>query len=136
MSTDIRRQRMLAQYRSVGIYITEEEGDIIVVRQREITGGFVMTQRQLLERARVLYPDKRYKIKPVVYQLDLDTVTPEWIQEQMQTYSVRPSDLVAQLGLTKSEVSLITNGKRSLSRVMRSAFFFYFLSFQLNKELR
>lgn len=136
MSTSIQQQRILAQYRSVGIYITLEDADTVVVKQQHITNGFVMTQKQLIDRARTIYPDKKYKIVPVVYQLDLSVVTPEWVKDKMQEYSVRPNDFVAQLGLTKSEVSLLINGKRPMSRVVRSAFFFYFLTFQLNRDLR
>lgn len=134
--SNIHIQRILAQYRSIGVYISEEEDNTILIRQEQIKSGFVMTQKQLIDRARALYPDKKYKIIPVVYQVDLSIVTPEWLSEKMTEYSVRPNDFIAQLGLTKSEVSLFLSGKRPMSRVVRSAFFFYFLSFQLNRDLR
>lgn len=128
---------MIAQYRSSGICITETEDNIVVVEQTKLDDKhWMMTQRELIKRGRTVYPEKRYKIVPVTYSLDLSTITPEWIQEQMQEYDIRPKDLTRQLGLNASEVSLLLSGKRNMTRSIRSMFYYYFLSYRLSKDMR
>lgn len=135
--TSIHFKRMIGQYRAVGIEFREKPDDYIVVQQMRIDpNGWMLTQRELVERARTVYPDKKYKILPVTYALELGDITAEWVCEQMRAYGLRPKDLVRQLGITQSEVSLFTTGKRAMTRAIRSMFYYYFLSYQLNRDLR
>ncbi len=134
---DISIKRALAMYRINGIFIEEQEGDIITIEQRTLGNSLtaILSQKELRDRARALYPESRFKIRPITYKIEQDKVTPEWIKEQMELYNIKQKDLAHQLGFNLSEISLFINGERSLSRGVKSAFFYYFLSRKIQKEL-
>lgn len=112
----------------------DEDPTIILVRQWSLTDrGCLYTRKALVEKARRLYPDKKYKIRVNTYSLQIDDITPEWIQEQMQLYGVKPSDLVHQIALSKSSVSLLINGTRPMGMYTKALIFYYFLSLKLSK---
>lgn len=129
-------ERVLAQYRASGIHIEELGEGQIRITQRELVNGYILNQRELIARARQLYPSSTFKIIPVTFPLDTNSITPEWIREQVEYYGLKPKDLMHQLGLNQSSVSLILSGKRPMSNPMRALFYYYFLCFRLNQELR
>lgn len=126
-------ERTIAHLRMSGIVVTPpDEQGIVTIVQEEVNNGRIRTNKELHQLARHLYPDKRYKIRPVTFALNLDIVTPEWIRERMEALNIHTKDLVQQLGITPSEISVFVNGKRPMSRAMRAMFYYYFLTFELN----
>jgi hypothetical protein len=95
---------------------------------------FILNQKQLIERAKELYPDA--KIVPVVFSLDVDGINLEWIENKMNEFGIKRNDLIKQLAIDKSSLSLIISGKRELSEPMRATFFYYFLTYELNRDFR
>ena len=86
------------------------------------------------ERGKELYPDA--KIIPVAYSLNVDDITVEWIESKMQEFGIKRNDLIKQLAIDRSSLSLIMSGKRELSKPMRATFFYYFLTYELNRDFR
>lgn len=111
-----------------------EDPTVILSRQWSLTDrGCLYTRKDLVEKARRLYPDKKYKVGVNTYSLQVSDITPEWIQEQMQLYGVKPSDLVRQLALSKASVSVLINGNRPMASHTKALIFYYFLSLRLSK---
>lgn len=134
---EYQRMRSIARLAAIGIELTPpDDNDIVTIQQKELHNGRIRTNKELHQLARHLYPDKRYKIRPVTFALNLDIVTPEWIRERMEALNIHSKDLVQQLGITSSEISVFVNGKRPMSRSMRSMFYYYFLTFELNSRVR
>lgn len=130
-------EKMHAHYyykQGIDIRTADDDTSVVVAEQVSLTErGCIYTQRELIEKARYLYPSKQYKIVPLTYQLNVDDVTPEWIQEQMALYGVKPKDLVKQLALTKSSVSIIINGTRPIAASTKALIYYYFLSLKLGR---
>lgn len=126
-------ERTIAHLRMNGIVVTPpDEQGVVTIVQEEANNGRIRTNKELHQLARRLYPDKCYKIRPITFSLSLDIVTPEWIRERMKVLNIHTKDLVQQLGITPSEISVFVNGKRPMSRAMRAMFYYYFLTFELN----
>lgn len=129
-------EKMHAHYYKQGIDIRTADDDpsVIIVAQTTLGDkGLILTQKELHARARTLYPDKSYKIMPLTFSLDTDAITPEWIQEQMALYGVKPKDLIKQLALTKSSVSIVINGTRPIAASTKALIYYYFLSLKLGR---
>lgn len=130
-------EKMHAHYyykQGIDVSTANDDPSIIVVEQVSLTErGYIYTQRELIEKGRYLYPDKKYKIVPLTYQLNVDDITPEWIQEQMALYGVKPKDLAKQLALTKSSVSIVINGTRPIAASTKALIYYYFLSLKLGR---
>lgn len=127
------KQRSIANYKKVGIDIREED-DVVVITQSSLYNGYILNQKQLVERAKKIFPDK--KIRPVVFSFDATTVSLDWIKAKMDEFGIKRKDLIKQLAIDKSSLSLIFSGKTELSIRTKATFFYYFLSYELNRDLR
>ena len=121
-------------YRRMGIDIKPLEDGTVKVTQARLINGYILNQKQLIERGKELYPDS--KIIPVAYSLNVDDITVDWIESKMQEFGIRRNDLIKQLAIDRSSLSLIMSGKRELSKPMRATFFYYFLTYELNRDFR
>lgn len=117
-----------------GIDIEPLEDGTVKVTQARLINGYILNQKQLIERGKELYPDA--KIIPVAYSLNVDDITIEWIESKMQEFGIKRNDLIKQLAIDRSSLSLIMSGKRELSKPMRATFFYYFLTYELNRDFR
>ena len=121
-------------YRRMGIVIDLLEDGTVKVTQTRLINGYILNQKQLIERGKDIYPDA--KIIPVAYSLNVDDITVEWIESKMQEFGIKRNDLIKQLAIDRSSLSLIMSGKRELSKPMRATFFYYFLTYELNRDFR
>lgn len=121
-------------YRRMGIDIELLEDGTVKVTQARLINGYILNQKQLIERGKELYPDS--KIIPVAYSLNVDDITVDWIESKMQEFGIKRNDLIKQLAIDRSSLSLIMSGKRELSKPMRATFFYYFLTYELNRDFR
>ena len=121
-------------YRRMGIDIELLEDGTVKVTQARLINGYILNQKQLIERGKELYPDS--KIIPVAYSWNVDDITVDWIESKMQEFGIRRNDLIKQLAIDRSSLSLIMSGKRELSKPMRATFFYYFLTYELNRDFR
>lgn len=112
------------------------EDNIVNVSQTRLIDGVFLNQKHLAERGRAVYPEKQYKIHPHVHWVDLDSVTPEWIEEQMREYGLKRKDLMRQLALDPSSISQYLSGKRGMTKPVRAMFYYYFNTYRLSKAMR
>lgn len=129
-------KKSIGKYKAVGIHIeVNEEEKIVKITQKEVVNGYILNNKQLHDRARALF-DKEYKIIPVVFSLDLSEVNSEWIKERMAEFDIKTKDIISQTGLDKSSLSLFLSGKVKMNKLVRACFYYYFLTFQINRDLR
>lgn len=133
-------ERSIANYRKVGIEIEVLENKdgipIVLVKQTKLYNGYILNQKQLVERAKKLFAPQKIHVKPSAFSLDVQSITIEWIEAQMETYGIKRKDLIKQLAIDKSSLSLIFSGKTELSQRTKATFFYYFLTYQLNSQFR
>lgn len=122
------------RYNPLGVDIRELGDGIVMVTQSRLINGYILNQKQLIERGKEAFPGS--KIIPVVYSLNVDDITLDWIETKMQEYGIKRNDLIKQLAIDRSSLSLIMSGKRELSKPMRATFFYYFLTYELNRDFR
>lgn len=134
-SFERQRSRSIAFHRGIGIDI-REEAHAIIVTQTHVTDGHIRTNQELYDIGRRWYPDRERPITPVVYRLSLADITPEWVNDQVKAHKLSRSTLKAQTGLTASELSDMLNGRRPMTRTTRAMFYYFFLTYQLNRDLR
>lgn len=124
----------ISGYGQMGIDIEPLDDGTVKVTQSSLINGYILNQKQLIERGKEAFPGS--KIIPVVYSLNVDDITLEWIESKMQEYGIKRNDLIKQLAIDRSSLSLVLSGKRELSKPMRATFFYYFLTYELNRDFR
>lgn len=138
----------ISNYKRMGIEI--ELVDLVVggvstikITQSDIKNGYILNQKELVERCHdvLSITNLKFKIIPVVFSLDVELVTIDWINSKMDEFGIKRKDLVKQLALDKSYISLLFSDKSNsrkigLSRPMKATFFYYFLTYQLNRDFR
>ena len=127
------QQRSIANYRKGGIEIRKED-EVVIISQKKIYNGFILNQKQLIERAKKIFPDQ--KIRPAVFSLDVSEITLEWIDDKMKEFGIKRKDLIKQLAIDKTSLSVIFSGKVELSKRTKASFYYYFLTYELNRDLR
>ncbi|WP_227411508.1 hypothetical protein [Cruoricaptor ignavus] len=125
-------------YRRMGIDIDVVD-DVVVVHQRRLLNGYILNQKQLHERAREIFPTE--KIHADVFSLDVSQIDEKWILDKMDEFGIKRNDLIKQLALTKSYISLLfadddNPRKIHLSRQTKAMFYYYFLTYELNRDFR
>lgn len=124
----------ITNYKRAGINLEVLDDETVKVSQTKLINGYILNQKQLIERGKDVYPDK--KIIPVVFSLNVEDITLEWIESKMTEFGIKRNDLIKQLAIDRSSLSLIMSGKRELSKPMRATFFYYFLTYELNRDFR
>lgn len=130
-----RHKQSIGMYRRMGIDI-EIDGDKVIVRQSRLLNGYILNQKQLVERAREIFDYGDWKIVPVVYSLDVNEIDIPWIEAKMEEFGIKRNDIIKQLALDKSTLSSLFSGDRGLTKGVKAAFYFYFLTYQLNRDFR
>ncbi len=126
--------RSISNYRRMGIDIDLLDEDIVKITQSCILNGYILNQKELVERAKEVFPDA--KVIPLVYSLDVATIDLEWIESKMNEFGIKRNDIIKQMALDKSTLSSMFNGDRGLTKSQRAAFYFYFLTYELNRDFR
>lgn len=129
-------KRSIGNYRGSGIDIELTGIDTVKITQSKLTNGYILSNKQLYERAKEVFGDFKIKISPVVFFLKTEEVNIEWIEKKMDEFGIRKNDLIGQLGINKSTLSLYFSGERGLTQTAKASFFYYFLTYQLNRDLR
>lgn len=132
----------ISSYKSKGIDIEILDVDrntaSVKITQSSLINGYILNQKQLVERCKEAFAPTGLKTKiiPVVYSLDVEDITIGWIENKMNEFGIKRNDLIKQLAIDKSSLSLILSGDRELSKPMRATFFYYFLTYELNRDFR
>lgn len=128
------QQNSISNYAKAGIDIELIDNDTVKITQSRLLNGYILNNRQLYERAKAIFPDKI--IRPVVYSLQVDDIDLNWIEAKMDEFGIKRKDLIKQLAIDKSSLSLIFSGTTNLSARTKATFFYYFLTYELNRDLR
>lgn len=134
--------RSVSTYAAAGIdiEILELENNNIKVKitQSKLLNGYILNQKELVERVKEIFKstDLKVKVIPVVFSLDVDRINVRWIEGKMEEFGISRNDLIKQLAIDKASLSLILSAHRELSKPMRATFFYYFLTYELNRDFR
>lgn len=133
----------ISTYAAAGIKVevVDFENSIasVVASQSNLINGYILSNKELYDRAKEIFSgitEIKFKIIPSVFSLNVENVTIQWIEDKMAEFGINRNDLVKQLAIDKSSLSLILSGKRDLSKPMRATFFYYFLTYELNRDFR
>ncbi len=130
-------QHSIRTYKRMGIDIAFIDQTTVKITQSRLINGYILNNKELYDRAKeVLEGAGNFKIVPVVFQLDIDSITPAWIERKMEELGISRNDLVRQLALDKATLSLYFSSGRGLTRTAKAAFFYYFLTYELNRDFR
>ncbi|WP_423818646.1 hypothetical protein V5739_13820 [Salinimicrobium sp. TIG7-5_MAKvit] len=124
----------IKNYAKAGIEITAVNEETVKIDQVNLINGFILSNKELYQRARAIFP--KHKIRPVVFNLDVSTITIDWIEQKMKEFGLNKKDLSRQLAIKKEDVSLYSSKKKKMEYTLKAAFYYYFLSYELNKSLR
>jgi len=132
----------ISNYAAAGIDITiaERSNDSItvVIEQARLINGYILNNKQLYDRAKEVFMGTvlKVKIKPAVYTLQVDKINVRWVEGKMEEFGINRNDLIKQLALDKASLSLMLSGTRELTKPARAMFFYYFLTYELNRDFR
>lgn len=138
----------ISSYRASGIEIEIVEFDgltaSVLISQSNLVNGYILSNKQLYDRAREIFSEVigiKVKIIPSVFSLNVSDINIQWIEQRMDEFGLNRKDLIKQLALDKSYISLLfaepTNKRKvSLSKPMKATFFYYFLTYELNRDFR
>lgn len=126
--------KSISVYKAAGIDIEVLEDNRVKITQSRLVNGYILNQKQLHERARDIFPDA--KIIPVAYSLQVDDIDLNWVSDKMKEFGIKRKDLMKQLAIDKSSLSDMFTKRRGLTKSMKATFFYYFLTYELNRDLR
>ena len=91
-----------------------------------------------MERVRKVFAPTGLKVNvyPEVWALDIAQITLEWIEEQRKEFGLKRKNIMQQLNIDKSSLSLLLSGKTQLSIRTKACFYYYFLCYALNRDFR
>lgn len=128
------QQLSIQNYKKVGIDIEVLNENTVKIVQSRIINGYILNKKELIDRVKEIFPG--YKVQPVRYSLDVSDISLEWIQDKMKEFGLNTNDLVSQLALDKSTLSLFFSGERKMNKSVKALFFYYFLTYELNRDFR
>lgn len=124
----------IRNYQKHGISISKIEEDIILIKQETLLNGYIFNQKQLVTIARSIFPE--CKVKPVVFCLTVESINCDWINAKLNEFGIKKNDLVKQLPIDKPTLLLILSNRKELTKTLKALFFYYFLTYEINKDLR
>ena len=71
-----------------------------------------------------------------MFSLSVEDITIEWVKQKMEEFGIKRNDLTKQLAIDQSTLSLYFSGERGLTRTAKAAFYYYFLTYELNRDFR
>jgi len=132
------QENSIQNYKRLGIVFTLESDDTVIIKQERLINGYLLSQKQLVTRAREIFPT--HKLKPVVYCLNIKSITPKWILEQMTIYKLNKKDLIKQLAIKKEDlykyIEENPTHQKTIPAPTRALFFYYFLSYEIITSFR
>ena len=127
-------EKSIVNYLKAGIEITQLDDDKIKIKQVSLINGFILNNKQLYDRAKELFPNKH--IIPVVFSLNINNIDMCWIRSKMEEFGIHKKDIIKQLAIEKSKLNLLFSEKTKLTNRTKTAFYYYFLTYELNRNLR
>ena len=132
----------ISNYSRMGIKIElleiEENTAIVKIQQKRLINNYMLNQNQLIERVHQVFEPTglKTKVDPMVYFIDPEIVDLDWINSKMTEFGIKRNDLIKQLAIDKSSLSLLFSGKGKMNKLVKAAFYYYFLTYELNRDFR
>ncbi|MBP6127993.1 hypothetical protein [Flavobacterium sp.] len=127
------QKETITNLKETGIQFEFPKEDLVIVRQKEVVYNQLFSNKQLHTLGRELF-EAPIIIKPVVYSLDLNTISLEWVISQMELYRINAKDLQRQLGFKKDNITGFLKLGKQLKPEEKSSLYYYFLSFKSNVD--
>jgi len=134
--------KSISNYARMGIDIEilgiENNKAKVKISQNRLINGYILNQKELVERVKEAFEPTGLKtvVIPSVYSLDVNTIDVDWIKEKMNEFGIKRTDIIKQMAIDKSTLSLYLSGERELYKSVKAAFYFYFLTYELNRGFR
>lgn len=116
----------------IEIQAAKDGPDTFVLRHIRLVNNVLYNQKELVEMGKQILPG--CKFKPIIFEFDRTTVTPEFVESQCQRFGLKPNDLVKQLGIPKARLDDIRSGRTSMDAATAALFFYYFLFWEENQS--
>lgn len=122
------------------ISVNADAKDMVVkVWQEKNTAEKYLDNKQLIEKGKELlspfFQNWAIHIHSTPYQeAPPESVTPQWIREQMNKYKISSKKMVADLGVAKAEISALINGHREMGIRTKGLFYYYFKYIELQQN--
>ena len=135
-------QKSISNYARMGIDIEileiENNTAKVKISQNSLVNGYILNQKMLVERVKEVFEPTKLKtiVIPLVYSLDVNVINQKWIEDKMQEFGIKRKDILKQLAIDKSSLSLYFSGGRKMNKLVKAAFYFYFLTYELNRDFR
>jgi hypothetical protein len=130
------------RYSNITFKIIEAEKKkvIIDVSQGKSSAGNYQDAKRLIEIVHETFDRffEGFKVMagPHPYKVpEPESVTPDWIVDQMKEKKVRLKEISDETGIDYSQLSSLVNGSRPLSQPMKALFWYYFKSKSIGKKL-
>lgn len=135
--------RSISTYAAAGIDITfadfTENVLTVIITQSRLVNGYILNNKELYNRAKEVFNginQIKLKVIPNVFFLNVDNITIQWIKNKMDEFGIKINDLIKQLAIDKSSLSLMLSGERKMNKSVKALFFYYFLTYELNRDFR
>jgi hypothetical protein len=119
----------------------ENETLIVKVWQRDNVAEKYLSTSELVDRARgvfspVLPEGTVIHVRPIPFKKDdLNKFTITDIENGMKEFDLKPKDLVKLLDIDKSNISIILNDGRTMTKSQRAMFYYLFKSLRLSRNV-
>lgn len=124
--------KKIASLLKAGITFSFPNEETALIKQEKIVSYKIFSNKQLHSLAKDIFPDT--KIIPVVFSLNLESITIEWVSKQMRLYGINAKDLQRQLGFEKEVINDFLKLRTKLKPLEKAALFYYFLTFENSKD--
>src|SRR5690625_4218184 len=99
----------IANYRRMDVDIEILSKDTVKVTQARLINGYILNQKELHLRAKRVFLDMH--IVPVVYSLSVEDINMDWVKSKMTEFKIKRKDLIKQLAIDQSTLSLFFSGE-------------------------
>ena len=132
----------ISNYAKMGIDIEvleiKDDKAIVKIAQNRLVNNLMLNQKQLVERLKCVFSDIEMTIlpRPKVFYFDVANIDGQWLKLRMKELGLHTNDVVSQLAINKTTLNQYLKGERIMEQPIKAAFFYYFMTYQLNNEFR
>ncbi|MCY4779662.1 hypothetical protein ORI89_08360 [Sphingobacterium sp. UT-1RO-CII-1] len=130
----LQQKNSIANYKRMGITISILDNGKVEVCQNELINNYILNQEQLKERGKEIFPDA--ELLPVTHVPEIEKIDAEWIRNKMKEFGIELTDISKQLAIDKKLIALMLNGSEQLNNSLKAALYFYFMTYELNRDFR
>lgn len=136
---------LIDNYKRLGIYIKPVKLDghtlYVQVEQKKYINDKVLSAAELIDRSKEVFKNKladniKLIVSPIFANQDeLRSVNADYVNKRLKEYHLKDSHLVKYLDLDKSTISLLVEGKKTFTKPLRAAFYYFFKNYDLKQAV-